>query len=226
MGLGEGGPLKSGQLELPFGRPGEAWGAGRSEEPSTAADGDARSGTWRRQGRGRWGRGPHPALVAHLGIPSPQHRAADPCLGNARTATAGALTATVRTAGCGPARPVVWEGSGDDLSPPPIPIVCGFDGDPSAPARIVSGGAASPALMAPPTHPMWGRTCPGPRWQPERLPHPRRPQGLPPPRGPKTVGPAAPPCRSGRPPGGRLVLQATASGAPAPLRLTVPGPLR
>ncbi len=47
MGLGEGGPLKSGQLELPFGRPGEAWGAGRSEEPSSAAHGDVRSGTWR-----------------------------------------------------------------------------------------------------------------------------------------------------------------------------------
>ncbi len=47
MSLGEGRPQKFRQLELPFGRPGEAWGAGRSGEPSTAADGDARSGTWR-----------------------------------------------------------------------------------------------------------------------------------------------------------------------------------
>ena len=46
MSLGGGRPQKSGQLELPFGRPGEAWGAGRSGEPLTAANGDARSGTW------------------------------------------------------------------------------------------------------------------------------------------------------------------------------------
>lgn len=31
--------------KLPFGRPGEAWGAERSEEPSSAAHGGARSGT-------------------------------------------------------------------------------------------------------------------------------------------------------------------------------------
>jgi len=47
MSLEEGRPQKFRQLELPFGRPGEAWGAGRSGEPSTAANGDARSGTWR-----------------------------------------------------------------------------------------------------------------------------------------------------------------------------------
>ena len=47
MSLGEGRPQKFRQLELPFGRPGEAWGAGRSGEPSTATNGDARSGTWR-----------------------------------------------------------------------------------------------------------------------------------------------------------------------------------
>ena len=47
MSLGEGRPQKFRQLELPFGRPGEAWGAGRSGEPSTAANGAARSGTWR-----------------------------------------------------------------------------------------------------------------------------------------------------------------------------------
>ena len=46
MSLGGGRPQKTGQLELPFGRPGEAWGAGRSGEPSSAANGDARSGTW------------------------------------------------------------------------------------------------------------------------------------------------------------------------------------
>ena len=47
MDLGEGRPQKSGQLELPFGRPGEAWGAERSGEPSSAMNGDARSGTER-----------------------------------------------------------------------------------------------------------------------------------------------------------------------------------
>jgi RNA-directed DNA polymerase len=47
VSLGEGRPQKFGQLELPFGRPGEAWGAGRSGEPSPAASGEARSGTWR-----------------------------------------------------------------------------------------------------------------------------------------------------------------------------------
>jgi RNA-directed DNA polymerase len=46
MSLEEGQPQKFRQLELPLGRPGEAWGAGRSGEPLTAADGDARSGTW------------------------------------------------------------------------------------------------------------------------------------------------------------------------------------
>jgi len=46
MSLGEGRPQKYRQLELPFGRPGEARGAERSGEPSTAADGDTRSGTW------------------------------------------------------------------------------------------------------------------------------------------------------------------------------------
>ena len=46
VSLGGGWPQESGQLELPFGRPGEAWGAGRREEPLTAANGDARSGTW------------------------------------------------------------------------------------------------------------------------------------------------------------------------------------
>ena len=33
-----------------------------------------------------------------------------------------AVTSTARTAGCGPACPVVWEGSGGHLPPPPIPI--------------------------------------------------------------------------------------------------------
>lgn len=47
MSLGGGRPQKSGQLELPFGRPGEAWGAGRSGELLSAASGDARSGTER-----------------------------------------------------------------------------------------------------------------------------------------------------------------------------------
>lgn len=47
MSLGEGQPQKFRQLELPFGRPGEAWGAERSGEPSSAANGEARSGTWR-----------------------------------------------------------------------------------------------------------------------------------------------------------------------------------
>jgi RNA-directed DNA polymerase len=47
VSLGGGRPQKSGQLELPFGRPGEARGAGRSGEPSSAANGGARSGTER-----------------------------------------------------------------------------------------------------------------------------------------------------------------------------------
>ena len=47
MSLGEGRPQKTGQLELPFGRPGVARGAERSGEPSPAASGDACSGMWR-----------------------------------------------------------------------------------------------------------------------------------------------------------------------------------
>ncbi len=47
MGLEEGEPQKIRQLELPFWRPGEASGAERSGEPSSAANGEARSGTWR-----------------------------------------------------------------------------------------------------------------------------------------------------------------------------------
>ena len=47
MSLDKGRPQKSGQLELPFGRPGEAWGAGRSGEPMSAVSGDARLGTER-----------------------------------------------------------------------------------------------------------------------------------------------------------------------------------
>src|SRR5881296_1853007 len=64
---------------------------------------------------------PHaPLVVERQQVPS--RRAADTLLRRAGSPATCDLTSTFRTAGCGPACPVVWEGSGGDNPPPPIPI--------------------------------------------------------------------------------------------------------
>src|SRR2546422_2886326 len=64
---------------------------------------------------------PHAPLVVERKQVS-SRRAADTLLRRAGSPAACDLTSTFRTAGCGPACPVVWEGSGGDYPPPPIPI--------------------------------------------------------------------------------------------------------
>jgi hypothetical protein len=70
-----------------------------------------------------------------------EHRSADGVPGGIGTSEAGAaLTSTLRTAGCGPACPVVWEGRSRDRRLPPIPIGSGARGGtaPVSPARVES----------------------------------------------------------------------------------------
>ena len=56
-----------------------------------------------------------PSMALHIALPTSY-------FDRARSPEACWLTSTARTAGCGPARPVVWEGSSRDHRLPPIPI--------------------------------------------------------------------------------------------------------
>ncbi len=82
-------------------------------------------------------RGVRPDLAARV------HELLRPC----RSPEACWLTSTTRTAGCGPARPVVWEGSSRDHRLPPIPI--------ASPAR---SAGRRPGSGAPPARPRTART--------------------------------------------------------------------
>ena len=86
---------KTGQLELLPKNRGEAHGRRQSGEVSTALKGTERSGT------------DDTLLLMEQVV---EHRNA---------IAASDVTSTLRTAGCGPARPVVWEGPGGGTTPPP-----------------------------------------------------------------------------------------------------------
>ena len=60
--------------------------------------------------RSRIGRSPCPALVEDRSSPGAQSRYASALIRPPGTSKACSMTSTIRTAGCGPARPVVWEG--------------------------------------------------------------------------------------------------------------------
>ena len=67
------------------------------------------------------GSGEHSSLVEELGDGA-AHRDSQPLVHRTRAPFARCVTSTSRTAGCGPACPVVWEGSSRDHRLPPIPI--------------------------------------------------------------------------------------------------------
>jgi hypothetical protein len=137
------------QLGLPLQARGEAPREQRSGEASTLTNGEVRSGgdhlypppaagsatqtvetrpqglcrvaqTRRSRGRCWASRRKHPPVVAQLGS-APAARSRYSLLRPHGSAKTCPLTSTFRTAGCGPACPVVWQGSsGAPLPPMPI----------------------------------------------------------------------------------------------------------
>jgi group II intron reverse transcriptase/maturase len=89
----------------------EAVGAWRDGLPRAAPTRDL---SRRRSPRG----GQRDPLVADLWDASPQHRAAEQALRRAGASPARRVTSTPRTAGCGPACPVVWQGSPEIIRGP------------------------------------------------------------------------------------------------------------
>jgi hypothetical protein len=67
------------------------------------------------------GRGERSELVEVRGRRDP-NRPAQPLLRRAGSSTARHVTSTFRTAGCGPACPVVWQGTAGQLPAAPMPI--------------------------------------------------------------------------------------------------------
>src|SRR5450759_3347216 len=92
-----------------------------TEAVEARADGLPRAeGTRCAQGRGLRGRPLHAKVVAQLGLASELGHA-ETFLRRAGGPPARPVTSTVRTAGCGPACPVVWEGSGGTFASAPYP---------------------------------------------------------------------------------------------------------
>ena len=72
------------------------------------------------------GGGPGQTLVESLRAWGGKDRFPDKLLRPDESAKTCGLTSTFQTAGCGPARPVVWEGFGGTLAAAPIPIFKNF----------------------------------------------------------------------------------------------------
>src|SRR5947209_7064541 len=90
----------------------EAWHHDLPRTPNTGCLRD-------RSRQGFWQRSP---LVAQHEHADPR-RPADTQTRRTGSAPAWRVTSTDRTAGCGPACPVVWEGDSEQPSLPPIPIL-------------------------------------------------------------------------------------------------------
>jgi hypothetical protein len=119
---------------LPPHRDAERLSRTRPMDPAAVADGpaqamEARPADYSRPvcpgsapKRSRVCRGPRPSLVEDLPSPRPRHRHAAKRVRSLGAPSACHVTSTVRTAGCGPACPVVWERRSGHIPLPPIPI--------------------------------------------------------------------------------------------------------
>ena len=76
--------------------------------------------SWNASRDGSPDRRQQPPVVAEFALPA-QRRSSDPLLRRVGLALARRVTSTFRTAGCGPACPVVWEGIGRGNSGRPYP---------------------------------------------------------------------------------------------------------